>query len=179
MNILLVGKTGSIMHWTEDMEADLRIAGHAVTVVPSRNPRLGKALERALLSPRFGAPLARHIVRRMRRVRPDLILAIGCLDEFPMDLFQPLAAAPGRPPMAAWVGDIFTPDMAGIAGLFDLVAYTDSGMVDAHERIRLPPAERFCAPGGNASKQGRRRSRRAKPGARVRGRTDCEFDANC
>jgi hypothetical protein len=88
MKVLLLGKTGSIMHWTEDVAADLRLAGHSVTVVPTRDPRLSKSLERALLSRAVGAPLAAHIVRKMRRLAPDLIVAIGCLDEFPLTLFQ-------------------------------------------------------------------------------------------
>jgi len=135
MRILLLGKTGSIMHWTEDAAADLRLAGHAVTVVPTRDTRINKSLERALLSPVIGAPLAVLIVGKMRRARPDLILALGCLDELPLSIFQHLAAARDRPPMVAWIGDTFTEQMAPVAALFDVIAYTDTGMVALHEKL--------------------------------------------
>ncbi len=140
MNVLLLGKTGSIMHWTEDMADDLRIAGHTVTIIPTRDPRLNKSLERALLSRPIGAPLAVSIARKMRRIAPDLILAVGCLDEFPRTIFEHLAQSPRRPPMAAWIGDTFTQQMSDVADLFDLIAYTDTGMVALHETLG------FCSP---------------------------------
>jgi spore maturation protein CgeB len=135
MNIVLLGKTGSIMHWTEDMAADLRLSGHTVTVVPTRDTRLNKGLERFLLSPGIGAPLAVAIVRKIRRLAPDLVLAVGCLDECPLTIFQHIAAAYGLPPVVAWVGDAFDDKMAEVAALFDLIAYTDTGMVALHERL--------------------------------------------
>lgn len=143
MNVLLLGKTGSIMHWTEDVASDLSLAGHTVTVVPTRDPRLSKSLERALLSRTIGAPLAAHIVRRMRRLAPDLILAIGCLDEFPLTLFQQIAQERDRPPMVAWIGDTFIEQMGEVAGLFDVIAYTDTGMVDLHENLGFRSASAF------------------------------------
>ncbi len=133
MNILLLGKTQSILHWTEDLTADLRMAGHAVTIVPTRDPRLHRSLERALLSPAIGAPLAAAIVRKMRRLAPDLILAVGRFEEFPRTIFDQLARAPERPPMVAWIGDTFGAEAAEVADLFDGVAYTDTGMLDLHE----------------------------------------------
>jgi spore maturation protein CgeB len=135
MNIVLLGKTGSIMHWTEDMAADLRLGGHTVTIVPTRDTRLNKGLERLLLSPRIGAPLAAAILRRIRRLAPDLVLAVGCLDECPLPIFQHIAAAHGLPPVVAWVGDAFDETMADVAALFDLIAYTDTGMVALHENL--------------------------------------------
>jgi len=135
MNIVLLGKTGSIMHWTEDVAADLRLDGHTVTILPTRDTRLNKGLERFLLSPRIGAPLAVAIVRKIRRLAPDLVLAVGCLDECPLTIFQHIAAAHGRPPVVAWVGDAFDGQMAEVAALFDLIAYTDTGMVELHEKL--------------------------------------------
>ncbi len=134
MNLLLLGKTGGITHWTEDVASDLRLSGHAVTIVPTRNPWLSKSLERGLLSPAIGAPLAAHVVRRMRRLQPALILAVGALDQFPPALFQPLSAARDRPPLVAWIGDAFTAHHRVIADLFDLVAYTDTGMLALHHQ---------------------------------------------
>ncbi len=143
MKVVLLGKTGSIMHWTEDVAADLRLDGHAVTVLPTRNPRLNKSLERALLSEAIGAPLAASIARKVRRVAPDLVLAVGCLDEVPLAIIQHIAAMPDRPPMAAWVGDTFVAAMAAVADLFDLVAYTDTGMLRDHDRFGFRAARAF------------------------------------
>jgi spore maturation protein CgeB len=162
MNVLLLGKIGSIIHWTEDVASDLRIAGHAVTVVPTRDPRLSKSIERALLSPAIGAPLAARIVRKMRHAAPDLILAIGCLDELPLTIFQRLADAPGRPPMVAWIGDTFTEQMAGIAGLFDLIAYTDTGMLGLHQTLGFRSDAAFVPLGATRAVQITNR-----PGARI------------
>lgn len=135
MNLLLLGKTGGITRWTEDLAQDLRLSGHAVTVMPTRNPWLHKSLERFLLSPAIGSPLAELLVRQMRRRRPDMVLAVGALDQFPLVLFQHLSAAKQRPPLIAWIGDIFAEHHAPLANLFDIVAYTDTGLLSLHNRF--------------------------------------------
>src|SRR5580698_6921861 len=118
MKILLLGKAGGIIHLIEDVAADLRVAGHAVTIVPTRNPMLNKSVERVLLSPTIGAPLAASIARKMRRLGPDLVLMLGDLDTFPKTVLEFIANTPNRPPLIAWVGDKFTEQAASIANLF-------------------------------------------------------------
>lgn len=153
MKVVLLGKTGSIMHWTEDMAADLRIAGHAVTVLPTRDTRLSRSLEKMLLARSIHAPLAMHIVRRIRGLAPDLILAIGCLDEFPPTLFQLIAEQRGRPPLVAWIGDTFTEQTAELAGLFDVIAYTDTGMPALHESFQFRSSAAFVPLGATRAVQ--------------------------
>ena len=143
MKVMLLGKTGGITHWPEDIAADLRMSGHDVTVMPTRDPRLSKALERALLSPAIGAPLARMAVRTVRRRSPGLLLAAGAFDQFPDHLFENLASMPGRPPLTAWIGDVFTRDAARIANLFDLVVYTDTGFMALHDSFGFQSAKAF------------------------------------
>lgn len=143
MRVMVLGKTGGITHWIEDLVGDVRLDGHDVRVVPTRNPWLSKGLERALLSPSFGAPLAALTLRRMRRFAPALLLAAGALDQFPLDLFQPLSAAPGRPPLVAWIGDAFTERQRQIAAQFDLIAYTDTGMLARHRELGFRSAAAF------------------------------------
>lgn len=143
MRVMVLGKTGGITHWIEDLVGDLRLDGHDTQVVPTRNPWLSKGLERALLSPSFGAPLATLTVRRMRRFAPALMLAAGALDQFPLDLFEPLSAAPRRPPLIAWIGDAFDERQRRIAELFDLVAYTDTGMLARHQDLGFASAAAF------------------------------------
>lgn len=101
MNILLLGKAGGIAHWPEDVVEDFRFAGHTVEIARTRDPRLNKAIERFLLSPAIGSPLAVRIVRAMRRFKPDLILAVGALDHFPRVIFEHLFHTPNRPPLLA------------------------------------------------------------------------------
>ena len=143
MKVVLLGKPGGITHWPEDIAADLTLSGHHVVIVPTRDPRLGKSVERALLSPSIGAPLARLTAWRAGRGSPDLLLAVGAFDQFPIHLFEYLAGLPGRPPLAAWIGDVFTPQAARIAALFDFVAYTDTGFVGLHDSFGFRPARAF------------------------------------
>ena len=50
-----------------------------------------------------------------------------------MTVLERLSALAGRPPLVAWVGDVFTREAAAPAGLFDLIAYIDSGLLARHE----------------------------------------------
>ena len=69
------------------------------------------------------------------RFAPDLILAIGGF-HVPGAFLARLAALPGRPPLAAWVGDVFDNGArAAAAALYDLVAYTDSRMLARHAEL--------------------------------------------
>lgn len=158
MNVLLLGKAGGITGWTEDIAADLKLAGHVVTIVATRNPWLSRSLEQALLSPAIGAPLAVSITRKIRRLAPDLVLAVGTLDQFPKIIFEHIAAMAVRPPLIAWVGDVFTYRAADIANLFDLIAYTDTGMVSLHEEFGFRSASAFVSLGAT-------RARRASAGS--------------
>lgn len=160
MNVLLLGKTGGITHWVEDVAEDLRLSDHVVTIIPTRNPWLGKPIENALLSPGIGAPLAAHIVRKVRRLRPELILAIGALDQFPIVMFEHLAAMRDRPPLIAWIGDVFEPRHAALADLFDIIAYTDTGLLRLHQDFNFQSSGAFVPLGATRSKIGDPAARR-------------------
>jgi hypothetical protein len=71
----------------------------------------------------------------MRRIRPDLILGIGAYDDVSEIIFRRLSAVPDHPPLVAWIGDMFSASRADIASRFDLVAYTDTGFLDLHDRL--------------------------------------------
>jgi spore maturation protein CgeB len=45
--------------------------------------------------------------------------------------------------MVAWIGDTFTDRGSEIANLFDLIAYTDTGLVEAHARSGFRSASAF------------------------------------
>jgi spore maturation protein CgeB len=143
MKILLLGKAGSIIHLIEDVAGDLRMAGHIVTIVPTRNPLMNKSVERVLLSPAIGAPLAMRIARKIRRPGADLIVMLGDLDTFPKIVLETIANTPGRPPLIAWIGDRFTDQAASVANLFDIVAYTDTGLRELHRRFGFRSTDAF------------------------------------
>lgn len=142
MKVLLVGKRASVTHWLEDCAAAWRADGHDLRVEASRDPRVHPAIETVLLDPRLGAPLAAGIARRARRFAPDLIVAVGAY-HVPAPVLERLAGLPGRPPLVGWVGDLFCPEAARLAALFDTVAYTDSGLVALHERLGFAAPAKF------------------------------------
>jgi spore maturation protein CgeB len=142
LKILLVGKRASVTYWLEDCAAAWRADGHDVRIEASRDPRVHWVIETVRLDPRLGAPMAAGIARRARRFAPDLIVAIGAY-HVPAPVLAHLAALPGRPPLVGWVGDLFSPEAASLAGLLDAVAYTDSGLVALHERLGFAGPARF------------------------------------
>jgi spore maturation protein CgeB len=138
MRIFVIGKTGSVTHWLEDCAAGIIAAGHDVRTCPTRNPRLSVAIERLLFSPALGAPLAARIERAARQFSPDLILAVRGFD-VPREVLKRLRSLPNRPPLVAWVGDLFVESDRAIAAHYDIVAYTDSFFVQRHHGMGFAP----------------------------------------
>jgi spore maturation protein CgeB len=91
----------------------------------------------------IGAPLAASITRKMRRLNPDLVLMLGDLDTFPKIVLEFIANTPNRPPLIAWVGDKFTEQASSVANLFDIVAYTDTGLREMHRRFGFRSIDAF------------------------------------
>ncbi len=129
MKLLLLGRSGSINHWLEDAVTAFRGDGHDVRVAPVRRPWLATGLERAFIE-----PLAANLAAKAVRFAPDLIVAIGGL-HVPRPFLERLAALPGRPPLAGWVGDAFDASARDTAGLYDLLAYTDTGLAARHAAL--------------------------------------------
>ncbi len=143
MKILLIGKRGSITHWLEDAAAALRAEGHAVRVAAVRRPWLNARVEAA-----FVEHLAEALAKAAARFEPDLILALGGFHA-PEPFLRRLAALPGRPPLAGWVGDLFDETAGEGAALYDLVAYTDSGLVARHANLGFPTRAIFLPHAAN------------------------------
>ncbi|MGE0225781.1 MAG: glycosyltransferase [Acetobacteraceae bacterium] len=131
MKIFVIGKLRSITHWTEDCVAGFRAAGHTVHLAISRNPRIAVGIERLLMSRWTGAFPVRRICRQIRAFQPDLILVIDPYAGH-ASLLARVAALRDRPPMVGWVGDQYPDGARDIAGLFDAVAYTDTGLLALH-----------------------------------------------
>ena len=139
MRLFLLGKRRSLTHWLEEAAASFRAEEHEVRLGIVRNPLLNEALERAL------APMtAAMIAARVARFDPDIVLAIGGL-HVPSPVLEAIDALPSRPPLVGWVGDAFTEDARALAALYDLVAYTDSGLVARHRAFGFASSTMFAA----------------------------------
>jgi spore maturation protein CgeB len=138
LKVAVLGKIGSVIHWLEDCVGGLTAEGHEVCVGVTRNPAVSRVIEDALLSEAIGAPMAVGIARKIRRFAPDLILVIGAY-EIPRPILERVAAIPGRAPLIAWIGDVFTQAAAPVAALFDAMAYTDSGLIERHRQLNFAP----------------------------------------
>ena len=146
MKIFLVGKRASITHWFEDAADALRTEGHDVRLGVVRHPWLSAGVEAALAE-----PLAAAMAARAARFDPDLVLVIGALHA-PAAFLERLAALPGRPPLAGWAGDAFDIDARRAAELYDLLAYTDSGLVARHRALGFASRSLFLPHAANLGK---------------------------
>ena len=143
MKILLFGKTRTVTRLTEDIAEDLARGGHTVRLFAYRSNKFEKLAESLLMARALGVPLAALMARAVRRFAPDLILAIGPFHWLPPEIFEHVAALSGRPPLVAWIGDVFGAGAAVAARPFDLVAYTDSGLPSLHDRFGFHPPRVF------------------------------------
>ena len=139
MRLLLLGRRAGITHWLEEAAGAFRASGHQVRLGVVRDPRLHPTLQRAL-----EAPIADRIAAQAKAFEPDLILAIGGF-HVPQALLERLAAWPDCPPIAAWVGDNFDADARPLAALYDLVAYTDTGLERRHAKLGFAAPTLFAA----------------------------------
>lgn len=131
MRIAVAGKAGSITHWLEDAAAAWRADGHEVRLAITRRPWLAVQAEAAL-----AGVIAERLRASLRRFQPDLIVVIGGY-HIPEALLEAISSLPDRPPLAGWVGDVFTPEDAGRARSYDLVGYADSALLTVHRQWGL------------------------------------------
>jgi spore maturation protein CgeB len=141
MKLFLLGRRASITHWLEEAAQAFRADGHEVRVGIVRDPRLHPGLQRALTQ-----PIAVAIAARVARFEPDLVLAVGGL-HVPAPILERIAALPARPPLVGWVGDAFNEDARAAAALYDLIAYTDTGLVERHRELAFAARAAFAAHG--------------------------------
>jgi spore maturation protein CgeB len=139
LRIAVAGKAGSITHWLEDAAAAWRADGHEVRLAITRRPWLAAQAEAALVG-----VIAERLRASLRRFQPDLIVVIGGY-HIPEVLLEAISGLPGRAPLAGWVGDVFTPEDASRAPLYDVVGYADSALLAVHRQWDLA-AEAFYLP---------------------------------
>ncbi len=169
MKLFLIGRIGGITHWLEDAAAAFRAEGHIVRIGAVRRSWLNADLEAALTR-----PLAAAMAGDARRFAPDLMLVIGGFHA-PAPFLEALAAWPGRPALVGWVGDLFDGQAGAAARLYDLIAYTDSGLLARHVDLRFASRALFLPHAANlaAAPTPARRSQRmvfvanATPGRRA------------
>jgi spore maturation protein CgeB len=129
VKIYVLGKISSITYWLEDTVDAFRADGHEVRVGVTRHPWLNAALEGAL-----HAPIAARIGRGIRQFAPDFILGIGAYHISP-SILEAIADRNRPPPLVGWVGDDFADTPELVTDLFDLVGYTDSGLLARHQDL--------------------------------------------
>lgn len=105
-------------------------------IASTRDPRLAPSLNNLLLSPSVGAPLLRLIIARIRRFRPDLILAVRA-DAVPADVLGAIVGIEGRAAFVGWVGDRIDADFTERAAYYDALAYTDTGLLRRHRELGI------------------------------------------
>lgn len=137
MKVLLIGKRGSLTNWLEDAAAAFRGLGHVVKVGAIRHANINLALER-LLYP-F---ILRELEKTIRALQPDLILCVGGF-HVPEAALQIIRSTKREAPLVGWVGDIFADTAAPVGDLYDLLAYTDSALVQRHKDMGLKPRALF------------------------------------
>jgi spore maturation protein CgeB len=74
-----------------------------------------------------------------------------------------LTALPGRPPLVGWVGDAFDEGARGAAAFYDLLAYTDTGLVARHAELGFPSARLFLPHAANLARAPRVSAQPAGP----------------
>ena len=137
MKVLVIGKVGGVTNWEAEVVAGLRAFGHQVVFRPTRNPKLNPAIERL-----FWSRIAADINRRIDQMQPDLILAVGGWG-VEAAIVERIAARRDRPPLAGWVGDLFDERRIEALNRFDALGYTDTGLIEAHQRLGLKPPYAF------------------------------------
>jgi len=137
MKVLVIGKVGGVTNWEAEVVAGLRAFGHQVVFRPTRNPALNPAIERL-----FWGRIAADINRRIEAMKPDIILAVGGWG-VEAAIVERIAARPNRPPLVGWVGDAFDETRIDALNRFDALGYTDTGLVEAHQRLGLTPRYAF------------------------------------
>lgn len=141
MNILVVGKTGSIVHWPENVLDGCIAAGCRADVwsITGQGPLDRARLKLARLRGRhpYFQSLADGLAEAVRRRRPDLILFVSAF-LLPEPLFAAAQSAAPQVPLAGWVGDRFDAGKLNIARRLHRVFYTDSAFVEEARRLGFP-----------------------------------------
>lgn len=78
--------------------------------------------------------MAAEIADRAIRFAPDLVLAVGGFHT-PAEVIAALRERRVGAPIVGWVGDAFGAEAAALAGLYDLVAHTDSALEGRHRHL--------------------------------------------
>lgn len=141
INVLLVGKTGSIVHWPENALAGCLAAGCQAQIwsITGKNPLDHVRLKLARLggTERYQTTLADDLARTLRCSKPDLILFVSAF-LLPEALYAAAESTAPDVPRAGWVGDRFDADKLAIARRLDRVFYTDSAFLGEAQRLGFP-----------------------------------------
>lgn len=137
--VLVIGKSGSIVHWLEDTRDGFEDAGAASRIF-SLNGNTPLAAMRIRLAKMRGAAaleqlLARRLEAALDACKPQIVFFVQAYWT-PIALLD-IVKAKGIP-AAGWVGDRFEPQARAHATRLDRVYYTDSGFLAEAEKFDFP-----------------------------------------
>jgi spore maturation protein CgeB len=138
-SVLVIGKSGSIVHWLEDTQDGFEDAGAASRIF-SLNGHTPLAAMRTRLAKMRGAPaLEQHLSRQLETAlnadKPQVVLFVQAYGA--SAALIDVVKASGIP-VAGWVGDRFGVQARDQATRLDRVYYTDSGFLAEAERFGFP-----------------------------------------
>ncbi len=138
-SVLIIGKSGSIVHWLEDTRDGFEDAG-ALSRTFALNGNTPLAAMRIRLAKMRGpAALEQHLARQLEAAltanKPQIVLFVQAYWTS-ATLFDVVKAR--GIPVAGWVGDRFGPLARDQAQRLDRVYYTDSGFLAEAEKFGFP-----------------------------------------
>jgi hypothetical protein len=136
MKVAIITKPKTVMNWAEDVEQDLILAGHSAEIIPTRHRFLPPIINNFIYSDAIGSIRAGFIIDAIKRFKPDLIIAIGAY-QLPGIVLEAISTMRNRAPFVGWVGNRFGDEQVRLVELFDLVAYSDSGVIADHRSRNL------------------------------------------
>jgi spore maturation protein CgeB len=138
-SVLIIGKSGSIVHWLEDTRDGFEDAG-ALSRIFALNGNTPLAAMRIRLAKMRGpAVLERLLAHQLEAVlsayKPQIVLFVQAY--WASVALLDVVKASGIP-VAGWVGDRFGPQARDLAQRLDRVYYTDSGFLAEAEKFGFP-----------------------------------------
>lgn len=148
--VLIIGKSGSIVHWLEDTRDGFEDAGAAARVFSLNGNRPLMAMRLRFAKLRGTAAAEQFLVRQLETAlaayHPQLVLFVQAY--WASALLMDVVRARGIP-SAGWVGDRFGLPAADLATRLDRVYYTDSGFLAEAESLGFPANGRFLPHAAN------------------------------
>ena len=137
MKVLVVGKTDSVAHWTENVADAFEDYGARVEIfsVNKEFNRLLLKIYKAVSTDRFNQLLGHTFNLTVDQYKPDIIFFTHAFWSIPETLYVALNDVKLKPITVGWVGDKFTKNESFRAASLDLLYFTDSSFIRDAEQF--------------------------------------------